>query len=417
MAGRRLFLILILILGLSAQLSAASYPLIIQTSPLASITFIVGALGGTLVDRIPGTNTYLINVPLVPSPLIASWLGIQWMDLNIGVTQPGFFQVGVVTVPPNTPPDWYKAQPSMLRIRAGDALAYSTGRGVVVADINSKVDVAHPALIGHLTGGYDFVANKPSGSTALNQSSSSFMDQSSSTFMDQSSSTFMDQSSSSFVDQSSSSFMDSRNPAYSHGTLCAGIIAVVAPDSMIMPLRVFDDQGEADLFTIAKAIRYAVQNGAQVINMSFGTLQPSQALQSAIAFALSRNVGLVASAGNNNTSAPQYPAAYNDVMTTAATNLWDVKASFSNYGGAIFVDAPGVNIFSAYPGGYYSVVSGTSFSAPAVAGAAALVRSLRATKVDDAIANGSVNIDSNNPSYAKQLGYGRIDVVRAVKPD
>ena len=409
MAGRRLFLILILILGLSAQLSAASYPLIIQTSPLASITAIVGALGGTLVDRIPGTNTYLINVPLVPSPATASWLGIQWMELNIGVTQPGFFQVGVVTVPPNTPPDWYKAQPSMLRIHAGDALAYSTGRGVVVADINSKVDVAHPALIGHLTGGYDFVANKPSGSTALNQSSSSFMDQSSSSFMDQSSSSFMDQSSSSFV--------DSGNPAYSHGTLCAGIIAVVAPDSMIMPLRVFDDQGEADLFTIAKAIRYAVQNGAQVINMSFGTLQPSQALQSAIDFALSRNVALVASAGNNNTSAPQYPAAYNDVMTTAATNLWDVKASFSNYGGAIFVDAPGVNIFSAYPGGYYSVVSGTSFSAPAVAGTAALVRSLRATKVDDAIANGSVNIDSNNPNYAKQLGYGRINVVRAVKPD
>ena len=416
MAGRRLFLILILILGLSTQLSAASYPLIIQTSPLASITVIVGVLGGTLVDRIPGTNTYLINVPLVPSPATASWLGIQWMELNIGVTQPSFFQVGVVTVPPNTPPDWYKAQPSMLRIHAGDALAYSTGRGVVVADINSKVDVAHPALIGHLTGGYDFVANKPSGSTALNQSSSSFMDQSSS-FLDQSSSSFMDQSSSSFVDQSSLSLVDSGNPAYSHGTLCAGIIAVVAPDSMIMPLRVFDDLGEADLFTIAKAIRYAVQNGAQVINMSFGTLQPSQALYSAINFALSKNVALAASAGNNNTSAPQYPAAYNDVMTTAATDLWDMKASFSNYGSAIFVDAPGVNIFSAYPGGYYSVVSGTSFSAPAVAGVAALVRSLRATKVGDAIANGSVNIDSNNPNYAKQLGYGRIDVVRAVKPD
>src|SRR5438552_1257400 len=417
MAGRRLFLILILILGLSAQLSASSYPLIIMTAPLASIPFIVGALGGTLVDRIPGTNTYLINVPLVPSPLIASWLGIQWMDLNIGVTQPGFVQVGVVTVPPNTPPDWYKAQPSMRKINAAKALPYSTGRGVVVADINSKVDVGHAALIGHLTTGYDFVSTKPSGATALNQSSSSFMDQSSSSFMDQSSSSFMDQSSSSFVDQSSSSFMDSQNPAYSHGTLCAGIIAAVAPDSMIMPLRVFDDQGEADLFTIAKAIRYAVQNGAQVINMSFGTLQPSQALQSAIDFALSRNVALVASAGNNNTSAPQYPAAYNDVMTTAATDLWDMKASFSNYGSAIFVDAPGVNIFSAYPGGYYSVVSGTSFSAPAVAGAAALVRSLWATKVDDAIANGSVNIDSNNPNYAKQLGYGRINVVRAVKPD
>jgi subtilisin family serine protease len=64
----------------------------------------------------------------------------------------------------------------------------------------------------------------------------------------------------SFLNQSSSSFMDG-NPAYSHGTLCAGIIAVIAPDSMIMPLRVFDDKGQADLFTIAKAIRYAVDQG------------------------------------------------------------------------------------------------------------------------------------------------------------
>src|SRR5205814_8099320 len=130
----------------------------------------------------------------------------------------------------------------------------------------------------------------PGGSTALNQSSSSFMDQSSPSFLDQSSSSFMDQSSSSFVDQSLSRFMDSRNPAYSHGTLCAGIIAVVAPDSMIMPLRVFDDQGQADIFNISKAIRYATQNGAQVINMSFGTLQPSGTLKNAVNFALSRGV-------------------------------------------------------------------------------------------------------------------------------
>src|SRR5262245_38746225 len=132
---------------------------------------------------------------------------------------------------------------NMLLIRSADALQYSTGRAVVIADINSKVDVAHPALIGHLTTGYDFVANKPTGPTTLNQSSASFM--------------------------------DDNNPAYSHGTLCAGVIGAVAPDSMIMPLRVFNDQGSADVFTIAKAIRYAVQQGAQIINMSYGTLNDS----------------------------------------------------------------------------------------------------------------------------------------------
>jgi subtilisin family serine protease len=243
------------------------------------------------------------------------------------------------------------------------------------------------------------------------------MDQSSASFMDQSSASFMDQSSASFVDQSSASFMDSRNPAYSHGTLCAGIIAAIAPNSMIMPLRVFDDQGSADIFNLAKAIRYAVSNGAQVVNMSFGTLQPSITLNSAVNFAISHGVTLVASAGNNNTSAPQYPAAYSGVITTAATDITDKKAAFSNYGNAVFVDAPGVNIFSAYPGGYYSVVSGTSFSAPAVAGTAALIRSLRTTGTSNSISGGSVNIDFYNPAYVRELGHGRIDVLRAVKPN
>jgi len=417
MTGRRILLVLVLLFGLTAQAGAASYPVIVQISPLSSITSIAAALGGSVVDTIPGANTYLLNVPLVPSATVASLLGIQWMELNQGVTLPGFVQLGVLPLPRNAPADWYKSQPSMLLIRSGSALPYSTGRAVVVADINSRVDVGHRALIGHLTTGYDFVANKPTGTAALNQSSASFMDQSSASFMDQSSASFMDQSSASFVDQSSASFMDGVNPAYSHGTLCAGIIAVVAPDSMIMPLRVFDDQGSADLFNIAKAIRYAVQQGAQIINMSFGTLQNSQAIKSAINFALSNNIVLVASAGNSNTSAPQYPAAYSGVITAAATDLFDKKASFSNYGKSVYVDAPGVNIFSSYPGDYYSVVSGTSFSAPAIAGTAALIRSLRTSGVSNNIAAGAINIDSNNPNYGKQLGYGRIDVLRAVKPN
>ena len=127
------------------------------------------------------------------------------------------------------------------------------------------------------------------------------------------------------------------------------------------------------------------------------------------------------SVGNNNSTTIQYPSGYQGVMGTAATTLTDKKASFSNYGKQVDVDAPGVNIISAYPGGYYSIVSGTSFSAPAVAGTAALVLSysprLGATGTASSITAGSVNIDSNNPNYASQLGYGRIDVLRAVKPN
>jgi subtilisin family serine protease len=79
------------------------------------------------------------------------------------------------------------------------------------------------------------------------------------------------------------------------------------------------------------------------------------------------------------------------------------------------VDAPGVDIISAYPGGGYAMVSGTSFSAPEVAGAVALVLRLRTTGVTTSIDSTSVNVDMRNPGYYRKLGYGRIDILRAVQ--
>jgi subtilisin family serine protease len=112
----------------------------------------------------------------------------------------------------------------------------------------------------------------------------------------------------------------------------------------------------------------------------------------------------------------QYPAAYAGVLTTAATTLQDVKAAFSNYGLPVYVDAPGVNIISAAPGNHWALVSGTSFSAPMTAAAAALVRALGITGAATRIGSGAVNIDALNPSYLGQLGHGRIDLLNAVNP-
>jgi subtilisin family serine protease len=126
-------------------------------------------------------------------------------------------------------------------------------------------------------------------------------------------------------------------------------------------------------------------------------------------------VTVVASAGNNSSSGLQYPAAYPGVINTAATKLSDVKASFSNYGSTIDIDAPGVNIVSAFPGNLYGLVNGTSFSAPIIAGTAALVRSLGLDPATSINAAG-VSIDALNPGYAGQLGHGRIDILEAVNP-
>ncbi len=149
--------------------------------------------------------------------------------------------------------------------------------------------------------------------------------------------------------------------------------------------------------------------------MSFGTLTDAKVVREAIDYARAGNVLLIASAGNNNTSAPQYGAAYPGVLAVAATDEFDRKSSFSNFGGYVYVDAPGTHVISAVPGGQYSIANGTSFSAPMVAATGALIRSIRYNDTASAIANAAVNINSRNPKYSGQLGYGRIDVLKAVK--
>ena len=429
MTGRRFlcgFLVaaILLVTFPAAEANAAgSIPVIVKLTSSSGLLRVLNLLDGAVVDSIPGSNVFLVNVsnPFSIQSLLAlpagllQFLGIDWLEINNDVALPKVGQVRVITVGINNTADWYKNQPAMQLIRSNEAKAYSTGRSVVVADINSQVDFGHPALRGHLTGGYDFVATRPSGSGSLNQAETGFLDQAETGFLDQEAS-FLHQAETGFLDTSNLP-LASANPAYGHGTLCAGIIAAMAPDSMIMPLRTFDDQGRADLFILAKAIRYAADNGANVINMSFGALDQSKALKDSVDHARSKGVILVASAGNNNTSTPQYPAAFAGVLTVAATKLTDVKASFSNYGNYVFADGPGVRIISAYPGGLYAVVSGTSFSAPEVAATAALIRSIRTWGIASSISSTAVDIDSKNPDYINKLGYGRIDVLRAVNPN
>jgi subtilisin family serine protease len=422
MTGRRIIFFIILLATIwvipTSAAPTTTIPVVIKIAPGANLSLINSLLGGTLIGSIPEANTYLLRLPSLPvlnSTL--KLLGVEWLELNRGTSLPANPRLALLDVPWNAGSDWYKNQPGLQLVRSQAALQYSTGRGLLIADINSRVDIGHPALQGHIAAGYDFVTNRPADVVGLNddQSTAGFLDD------DQSTAGFLDD------DQSTAGFLDGNgikllagtnlfgNGAADHGTFCAGILAVMAPDASIMPLRAFDDNGNADLFTLAKAIRYARRNGAQVLNMSFGTLTDSKVLREAIEYARAGNVLLIASAGNNNTSAPQYPAAYPGVLAVAATDELDEKSEFSNYGSYVFVDAPGTHIISAVPGGQYSIANGTSFSAPMVAAMGALIRSIRYNDTTATIANSAVNINSRNPKYYGQLGYGRIDVLRAVK--
>ena len=412
-------LALALLLVTSASQAANPVSVVVKVLPGTNLSLVSNLLGGTVIDSIPGANTHLLRLPALPvlSPVL-KLLGVEWIEANRALSLPATGQLSLLDVPWNSGNGWYQGQPALQRIRTRAAQEYATGRGIIIADINSRIDFGHPALAGHIGAGHDFVANSSTGFASLNddQSTAGFLDD------DQSTAGFLDD------DQSTAGFLDGFgvrllgplvNPgqgASSHGTLCAGLLVAVAPDATLMPLRAFDDSGNSDVFTLAKAIRFARKNGADIINMSFGTRTDARVLRDAIEYAKAGNVLLVASAGNDNTSVPQYPAAYPGVLAVAATDLLDRKASFSNYGAFIFVDAPGTHIISSIPGGGYGMASGTSFSAPIVSGMAALVRSQTYNDTAVIISRSTVRIDAMNPQYPGSLGYGRVDLLPAVQP-
>src|SRR5215469_1204114 len=277
----------------------------------------------------------------------------------------------------------------------------------IVADIDTGVDPDHPALKPVLLPGYDFTRNQlggsemtdftgppPSGSTSnvaqVNQSTAAVLDQSTAAVLD-----------------------NSQYAAFGHGTMVMGIIHLVAPQAQLLPLKAFSSDGTGYLSNILHAVYYGVQGGANVINMSFDMKSNSTEFSKAITYANQNSVICAASAGNDGMQEIVYPAAYrNDVMGVASTSDTDTRSSFSNYGDAVvWVAAPGEAIISTYPFSTYAAGWGTSFSAPFVSGAGALLLNLDPTtnqsKAAAAVAH-AVPVGSG-------MGNGRLDLVQALQ--
>jgi hypothetical protein len=188
--------------------------------------------------------------------------------------------------------------------------------------------------------------------------------------------------------------------------MVAGIVHLIAPTAKIMPLKAFRADGSSDLSNIIRAIYYASDNGASVISMSFSISQPSPGLQAAIQYALSKNVILVAASGNDGLKTLVYPASYGGVQGIGSSTSTDSKSSFSNFGsGVVTFAAPGEGVITTYPGGNYAAGWGTSFSAPMLAGSAALVLQARPTAKP-----GDVTNALSKTKQISDMGYGRIDL-------
>ncbi|WP_054956647.1 S8 family peptidase [Paenibacillus dakarensis] len=212
-----------------------------------------------------------------------------------------------------------------------------------------------------------------------------------------------------------------------HGTHVAGIIGALVNNgegvagvswyNKIMPVKALDSSGSGTTYAVAEGIIWATDHGAKVINMSLGNYADSQFLHDAVRYAYDRDVILVAASGNDNTERPGYPAAYPEVLAVGATNQDMSRADYSNYGDYIDVTAPGTNIASTYPGNQYAALSGTSMASPHAAAMAGLIRSLNPELSNREVMDLMISqaVDLGDKGKDKYYGSGQVDVFRALQ--
>lgn len=234
---------------------------------------------------------------------------------------------------------------------------------------------------------------------------------------------------------SSSNIIDPMNPTQAdiHGTHVAGIIAAkkdngiggygIDPYAKILSYDVFGGGFWTFDYTIANAILEAVNDGADVINMSLGSSMPSTVLQEAVEKAISKGVVVVAAAGNDGADMQNYPASYEGVISVGAINSSKKLSSFSTYGASIDVVAPGEKVYAPYydvkKGSTFANLSGTSMASPAVAGMAALLLSknpkLTPAQVEYILEKTATDLGATG--FDNKYGNGLINPVEAMKYD
>lgn len=251
------------------------------------------------------------------------------------------------------------------RLDLTDAHRHATGTGVVVAVIDTAVDVTHPELTDRTLPPVDLTGDG-----------------------------------------------EVRN---GHGTHVAGIVATTAPRARILPVAVLDGDGTGPSSRVAQGIVAAVDHGADVINLSLGDTERTAAVDAAVRYATTSGVVVVAAAGNEALlgSPRLWPAASPGVLAVAATTPGDRRAGFSSVGDWVDVAAPGLMIRSTWPGGGHLIQSGTSMAAPFVAGTAALALDAGtppATVPDRLLGTA----DDIGPAGAdEETGFGLVDPVEA----
>ena len=418
---------IVLMLGAANPAAAQNRYIVQSTGGLLSVLNLCSLLGCQVQGTLDGTigQTFLVtstgNLLTGTLTLAESLLGITSIEADrlLPIPLPSLQSIpsGLYDKAPVNyygMPVWhgYAAQPAAQIIRLQDA---QNGFGIagkgIVAVIDTGVDPNHPVLYPILLQGYDFMRNQPGASEWLDVSGMQSGYTDAGTQNQQPG--YVQQSTAAVLDQSTAAVLDgSPYVAFGHGTMTSGLVHLVAPKAKILPLKAFSANGTGYLANIVAALYYAVQHGANVVNMSFDLTSSSPSLNKAVSYANKAGVVLVAAAGNENTNAPVYPAAISgSVVGIASTTDWDARSSFSNYGSYdVWIAAPGEFVISTYPGGTYASSSGTSFSAPLVAGTAALMLNAKSSLNQSQAASAL----SHAVQLTPDLNHGRLDAYQAI---
>jgi len=310
----------------------------------------------------------------------------------------------------------YLNQPAAGIIRIADAQATYGGGGYgPIAVIDTGADLTHPGLSSSLVSGYDFTRDQAGASELLDldPTTASILDQSSASMVNKTL-TSVNGSTVALLDGSVSAILDTSTMprCFGHGTMVAGVVHRACGNCKMMPLKAFTGTCTGDMFDILRAIYWATDNGAKVIQMSFSTDTSSDELLAAISYANLKGVISVGSAGNSGLQTVVYPAGYKKVSGVGSIDSsFLVRSLFSNWGNNLCsFAAPGEGIVTFYPYNNYAAGWGTSFSAPWASGGAGLLLQIDPyIKQDDC----ATSLSQAYSLPGQGLGAGRIDLYRA----
>lgn len=337
---------------------------VVKLKPGVAIGTVLTRYNATLLGTIPETNLYFLH--LSGGQTVNQLLPSLNIDQDLFYAEPNYYIDGApgggaimfgARMAPLAEAIMFGARGDLTATPVGganqwawdkiglpDAQKISRGQGIVIAVLDTGMAPDHLFLNSNITEGYNFVSMN----TEIYDRGNG-------------------------IDDDSDGMTDG---FVGHGTHVSGILVTEAPGIQIMPIRVLNSEGVGTYWEVSAGIKYAVDHGADIINMSMSAPRLTPSLKDALDYAASHGVIVVSAAGTG--TGPNYPAAYSNSLAlgVGATDENDALAWFS--GGQVAdtdIYAPGANIYSAYPYNGYAIASGTSMSAPVVAGEAALLMS------------------------------------------